>query len=125
MGSGINATPRPLCPPVHIVWEVGRAPWPVRTGADKPVAVRIRSLDLPARNEKKHRLRYPSMKQNNIHFYSKTNQMPNISNLIYFGTKLYMFRKVSRSINRSLKLYIQHQVYVIQVLWLLAATEPV
>jgi hypothetical protein len=44
----------------------------------------------------------------------------------------YMFRTVSPSIIRSLKLYIQHQVYVIQVLWLLdsgnemeAATEPV
>jgi hypothetical protein len=51
--------------------------------------------------------------------------MHNISNLFYFRTKLYMFRKVSRSINRTPKLYIQHQVYVIQVLWLLEATEPV
>jgi len=54
-----------------------------------------------------------------IYFYSKTNQMHNISNLFYFGTTLYMFRTVSPSINRSLRLYIQHRVYVIQVLWLL------
>ena len=32
-----------------------------------------------------------------------------------------MFRTVSPSIIRSLRLYIQHQVYVIQVLWLLAS----
>jgi hypothetical protein len=41
---------------------------------------------------------------------------------------LYMFRTVFSSIIRILRLYIQHQVYVIQVLWLLAsgnATEPV
>ena len=54
------------------------------------------------------------------YFYSKTNQMHNISNLFYFGTTLYMFRTVSPSIIRSLILYIQHHVYVIQVLWLLA-----
>jgi len=38
---------------------------------------------------------------------------------------LYMFRTVSPSIIRSLKLYIQHQVYIIQVLWQQAAIEPV
>jgi len=32
-----------------------------------------------------------------------------------------MFCTVSPSIIRSLRLYIQHQVYVIQVLWLLAS----
>ena len=58
-----------------------------------------------------------------ISFHIKTNQMHNISNLFYFGTTLYMFRTVSPSIIRSLRLYTQHQVYVIQVLWL--ATEPV
>ena len=42
-----------------------------------------------------------------IYFYSKTNQMHNISNLFYFGTKLYMFRTVSPSI-----------------LWLLASKQP-
>jgi len=47
--------------------------------------------------------------------------MHNISNLFYFGTTLYMFRTVSPSIIMSLRLYIQHQVYVIQVLWLLAS----
>jgi len=59
-----------------------------------------------------------------IYFYSKTNQMLNISNLFYFGTTLYMFQTVSPSIIRSLRLYIQHQVYVIQVLWLLASKQP-
>ena len=34
---------------------------------------------------------------------------------------LYMFRTVSPSIIRSLRLYIEHQVYVIQVLWLLGS----
>jgi len=32
-----------------------------------------------------------------------------------------MFRTVSPSIIRSLRLYIQHEVYAIQVLWLLAS----
>ena len=54
-------------------------------------------------------------------FLSKTNEMHNISNLFHFGTTLYMFRTVSPSIIRSIRLYIQHQVYVIQVLWLLAS----
>jgi len=49
--------------------------------------------------------------------------MHNISNLFYFGTTLYMLRTVSPSIIRSLRLYIQHQVYVIQVLWLLASGD--
>jgi len=35
-----------------------------------------------------------------------------------------MFRTVSPSIIRSLRLYIQHQVYVRQVLWLLASKQP-
>ena len=52
---------------------------------------------------------------------SETNQMHNISNLSYFGTTFYMFRTVFPSIIKSLRLYIQHQVYVIQVLWLLAS----
>jgi hypothetical protein len=61
-------------------------------------------------------------------FYSKTNQMHNISNLFYFGTTFYilhfMFLTVFPSIIRSLRLYLQHQVYVIQVLWLLASKQP-
>jgi hypothetical protein len=57
-------------------------------------------------------------------FYGKTNKMHNISNLFYFGTTLYMFRTVSPSIIRSLRLYTQHQVYVIQVLCLLASKQP-
>jgi hypothetical protein len=56
--------------------------------------------------------------------YSKTNQMHNISNLFYFGTTLYVFRMVFSPIIRSLRLYIQHQVRVIQVLWLLASKQP-
>jgi len=32
-----------------------------------------------------------------------------------------MFRTISPSIIRSLRLYIQHQVYVVYVLWLLAS----
>jgi len=35
-----------------------------------------------------------------------------------------MFRTVFPSIIRSLRLYIQHHVYVIQVLWLLASKQP-
>jgi len=42
------------------------------------------------------------------YFYSKTNQIHNISNLFYFRTTLYMFRTV----------------YVTQVLWLLASKQP-
>jgi hypothetical protein len=40
--------------------------------------------------------------------------MLNIPNLFYFGTILYVFRTVFLSIIKSLRLYIQHQVYVIQ-----------
>jgi len=41
-----------------------------------------------------------------MYFYSKTNQMHNITKLFYFGTTLYMFWTVSLSIIRSLRLYI-------------------
>jgi hypothetical protein len=58
-----------------------------------------------------------------IYFYSKTIQMHNISILFYFETTFYKFRTVFPSIIRSLRLYIQHQVYVIQVLWLLASKQ--
>jgi hypothetical protein len=47
--------------------------------------------------------------------------MHNISNLFYFGTTLYMFRTERLSVISSLRLYTQHQVYVIQVLWPLAS----
>ena len=43
--------------------------------------------------------------------------MLNISNLFYFGTTLYVFRMIFLSIIRSLRLYLQHQVHVIQVLY--------
>jgi len=45
---------------------------------------------------------------NTLYFYSKTNQMHNISNLFYFGTTLYMLLTVFPSTIRSLILYIQH-----------------
>jgi hypothetical protein len=57
-------------------------------------------------------------------FYNKTNKMLNIPNLFYFGPTLYMFRTVFPSIIRSLRLYIQHQVYIMQVLWLLSSKQP-
>jgi len=47
-----------------------------------------------------------------------------ISNLFYFETTLYMFRTVFPSIIRSLRLYIQHQVHVTQVLRLLGSKQP-
>jgi len=50
--------------------------------------------------------------------------MHNITNLFYFGTTIYVFRTVFPPIIRNLKLYIQHQVYVIPVLWLLATKQP-
>jgi len=50
--------------------------------------------------------------------------MHNISNLFYFGTTFYMFRTVSPSIIRSLRLYIQHQVYVIQVIMYVQSLTP-
>jgi len=50
--------------------------------------------------------------------------MHNILNLFYFGTTLYMFRTVFPTIIRSLRLRIQHQVYVIQVLWLHDSKQP-
>ena len=50
--------------------------------------------------------------------------MHNISNLFNYGTTLHMLRTVSPYIIRGLRVYIQHQVYVIQVLWLLASMQP-
>jgi hypothetical protein len=50
--------------------------------------------------------------------------MHNISKLFYFGTTLHMFRTVFPSIIRSLRLYIQHQICVIQVLWLFVSKQP-
>jgi hypothetical protein len=64
-------------------------------------------------------------KQAKDFFCNKTNQMHNISNILYFGTTLYMLRTVFSSIIRSLRLYIEHQIYVIQVLWLLASGNEI
>ena len=50
--------------------------------------------------------------------YNKTHGQQNVKKT------LYMFRTVFTSIIRSLRLYIQHQVYVIQVLLLLASKQP-
>jgi len=47
-----------------------------------------------------------------IYFYSRTNQMHNVSNLFYFGTTLYMSRTVFPSIIRILRLYIYLMLYV-------------
>jgi len=47
-----------------------------------------------------------------MYFYSKTNQMHNLTNLFYFGTTLYMFRTVSPSIIRGLRLYIYLIMYL-------------
>jgi len=55
--------------------------------------------------------------------YSKTNQMHQFLKFIFFGTTLYMFRTVFPSIIRSSRLYIQHQVYGIQVSRLLASKQ--
>jgi hypothetical protein len=62
--------------------------------------------------KRKHRV-CRTFEMTHVYFYSKTNQMHNISNLFYFGTTIYMFWMVSPSIIRSLRLYTQ------------AATEPV
>jgi len=48
--------------------------------------------------------------------------MHNISNLFYFGTALYMFRTISPSFIKSLRLYIQH--HTVQVLWLFSSKQP-
>jgi len=53
-----------------------------------------------------------------IYFYSKTNQM---HNFWVYWISLCMFWMVFPSIIRSSRLYTQHQVYVIQVSWLLAS----
>jgi len=47
-----------------------------------------------------------------LYEYCKTNQTHNISNLFYFGTTLYMFRTVSPSTIRSLRLYIYLMLHV-------------
>ena len=47
-----------------------------------------------------------------------------ISQIYFILEQHYMFRTVFPSIIGSLRLYIQHQVYVIQVLQLLASKQP-
>jgi len=50
-----------------------------------------------------------------MYFYSKTYEIHRFLKFIlcYFEVALYMFRTVLPSIIRRLRLYIQHQVYVI------------
>jgi len=55
-----------------------------------------------------------------IYFYSKTNKMHKFLQFI-LGVAFYMFRTVFPSIIRNLRLYIQHQVYVIRFCVLLAS----
>jgi len=64
-----------------------------------------------------------AMKNIKNNFYSKTNEMHSISSLFYFETTLYVFRRVFPPIIRVLRQYIQHQVYVIQVLWRLVSKQ--
>jgi hypothetical protein len=54
------------------------------------------------------------------YFHSKTNQM---HNLRVYWISVYMFRTVFPSIIRSSRLYTQHQVYVMQVSWVLASKQ--
>jgi hypothetical protein len=49
-------------------------------------------------------------------------KMEGIRLLFYFGTILYMFRTVTPSIFRSLRLYIQR--HIVQVLWLPTSKQP-
>jgi hypothetical protein len=50
------------------------------------------------------------------YFYSKINEIHQFLKFIVFWNKILMFRTVFLSIIRSLRLYIQHQVYVKQIL---------
>jgi len=50
-----------------------------------------------------------------IYSYNKTNEMHKFLKFI-FGIELYTFWTVSLSINKSLALYTQQQVYVIEVM---------
>jgi hypothetical protein len=54
-----------------------------------------------------------------IYFYSKTNYMHNFSIVLNITLHVSVFP----SIIRSSRLYIQHQVYVIQVSWMLASKQ--
>jgi len=55
-----------------------------------------------------------------IYFYSKINQMHNFR---VYWISLYMFRTVFPSIIRTSKVYIQHQVYVIQDIYLMLCVQ--
>jgi hypothetical protein len=54
-----------------------------------------------------------------VYFYRKTNQDTQLFRVYWIS--LYMFRTVFPSIIRSPRLYVQHQVYVLQVRWLLTS----
>ena len=57
----------------------------------------------------------------NEYFYSNTNQMHQFLKFILFCSSTLHVSEVSPPVIRSLRLYIQHQVYVIQFSWLLAS----
>ena len=60
-----------------------------------------------------------------MYFCSKTNQMHNISKItLFWNNNLHVSDGLS-SIIRSLRLYVQHQIYVMQLLWLLASGTEV
>ena len=64
----------------------------------------------------------PKYEGTRLYFYSKTKQMHQFSQIYFnFVVLLYIFRTVFLSIIRNLRLYIQHQLYVKQVSWLLAS----
>ena len=67
--SGQRHAPAALAPekhPVPIVQEVGWAPGPVWTGAEKLASIGIRSLDLLVRSEALYRLRYPGPRRSRV-----------------------------------------------------------
>jgi len=58
------------------------------------------------------------------YFYSKINQMYNtLKFILFWNNPLHVLDGLSVHHQES-KTYIQHQVYVVQVLWLLASKQP-
>jgi hypothetical protein len=77
----VNATPRPLYPPVPILQEAEWALGPVWTGAENFTPTGIRSPDLPARSQSLYRLSYPGPLVTGPEWYST------IFRVISHGTK--------------------------------------
>jgi len=55
----------------------------------------------------------------------KPTRFTSFSKLFYFVVALYMFQTVLPSIIRSLRLYIQHQVYVKQILLIVSSGKEI